>query len=302
MAGKWTQKDIPSQRGKLAIVTGANRGLGLEISCALATAGARVFMACRDAARAQDALAVVQKRAPGADVEAMTLNLASLESIRAFAQQFSARHGTLDLLCNNASAIMVPQQKTADGFEMHIGVNHLGHFALTGLLLPQLLAAPAARVVNTSSMAHRLTPGLDLGDLHLARTPYKEMDAYGRSKLATLLFTFELNRRLNAAGKTAIAVVTHPGYAATNPDIGGFFMRLMTRLMAQAPAMGALPALYAATTPGVRGGDYIGPGGFKELGGYPVKVDCRKEARDPVLARQLWSLSEQSTGVSYAGL
>ena len=302
MAKKWTSGDIPSQRGKLAVVTGANRGLGLEISSALAAAGARVVMACRDISRAQSALDAVKCRAPQAEVELLAVDLASLDSIRIFSKAFASRYDKIDILCNNASAIMVPMQKTRDGFEMHIGVNHLGHFALTGRLLPQLLAAPAARIVNTSSMAHRLTPGLDLNDLHFAHAPYKEMDAYGRSKLATLLFTFELDRRLKKAGKPALATVSHPGYAATNPDLGGFFMRLMTRLMAQPPAMGALPALYAATAPDVCGGDYYGPGGFKELGGHPVKVDCRSEARDEKLAAQLWALSEQLTGVSYAAL
>ena len=302
MASKWTRENMPSLRGKRAVVTGANRGLGLEISCALAAAGASVVMACRDAQRAQAALEQVRQRVPQAQVELMALDLASLASIRDFADRFAAQSPRLDILCNNASAIMVPLQKTRDGFEMHIGVNHLGHFALTGLLLPQLLSAPASRIVNTSSMAHRLTPGLDLSDLHFTKTPYKEMDAYGRSKLATLLFTFELDRRLRQAGKSTLATVSHPGYTATNTDLGGFFMRLMTRLMAQAPAIGALPALYAATAPGVQGGDYYGPGGFKELSGYPVKVDCRPEARDPALAARLWASSEQLTGVSYTSL
>ncbi|MGH8539759.1 MAG: short-chain dehydrogenase, partial [Stenotrophobium sp.] len=191
------------------------------------------------------------------------------------------------------------KQKTRDGFEMHIGTNHLGSFALTGLLLDRLRSTPGARIVNTASMAHRLNKGLDLDDLHLERTPYKEMDAYGRSKLAALLFTFELARRLKKSGVAVTTAAAHPGWSNTNPDFGSFFMRLSNKLFAQSAAMGALPALHAATAADVSGGDYWGPGGFKELGGYPKKVDCREDARDPALAAKLWTLSEQLTGVRY---
>lgn len=299
MTSHWTLSEMPSQAGRLALVTGANRGLGLEISAALAAAGATVVMACRNTVSAQSALDEIGRRIPGARLEPMTLDLADLSSVRRFAQEFSGRFGNLDLLVNNASAIMVPKQKTRDGFEMHIGTNHLGHFALTGLLLDRLAAAGSSRIVNTASLAHRLTPGLDLDDLNLDKVEYKEMDAYGRSKLAALLYTFELDRRLRRAGLPIMATVAHPGYTATNTDIGSFLMRLATRIFAQAPAQGALPALYAATAPTVQGGDYIGPGGMKELRGKPVKVDCRPEARDEAAAAKLWSLSEQLTGVRY---
>lgn len=297
---RWTLADIPSQQGRLALVTGANRGLGLEIASGLATAGARVIMACRDPQRAEAGVAELRRRVPRAPVEVLPLDLADLDSVRRFAQTFRARNERLDLLCNNASAIMVPSlQKTRDGFEMHIGTNHLGPFALTGLLLD--LLAPGARIVNTASLAHRLTPGLDPEDLNLARKPYEAMDAYGRSKLATLLFSFELDRRLRRAQRPLQALVAHPGYAATNPDLGGFFMRLSTRLFAQPAAMGALPALYAATAADAQGGEYYGPGGFKELRGSPKRVDRRPEARDPALAARLWAVSEQLTGVRYLG-
>lgn len=299
MTSHWTLSEMPSQAGRLALVTGANRGLGLEISAALAAAGATVVMACRNTVSAQSALDEIGRRIPGARLEPMTLDLADLSSVRRFAQEFSGRFGNLDLLVNNASAIMVPKQKTRDGFEMHIGTNHLGHFALTGLLLDRLAAAGSSRIVNTASLAHRLTPGLDLDDLNLDKVEYKEMDAYGRSKLAALLYTFELDRRLRRAGLPIMATVAHPGYTATNTDIGSFLMRLATRIFAQAPAQGALPALYAATAPTVQGGDYIGPGGMKELRGKPVKVECRPEARDEAAAARLWTLSEQLTGVSY---
>ncbi|MGH8530837.1 MAG: oxidoreductase [Nevskiales bacterium] len=298
-AKQWTTADMPSLAGKLALVTGANRGLGLEITSGLAAAGATVVIACRDAARAQAGVDEVHRRVPKAKVEIMQLDLADLASVRQFAAAFASRFPKLDLLCNNASAILVPFQKTRDGFEMHIGTNHLGHFALTGLLLERLQAAPGARIVNTSSLAHTMTPGMDLDDLHFERKPYKDMDAYGKSKLAALLFTYELDRRLKKAGSPIVATAAHPGYAATNMDLGGFFMRLSTRLFAQPAAMGALPALYVATAPGVAGGDYYGPGGFKELKGYPHKADCRPEAREPVLAAGLWTLSEQLTGVKY---
>lgn len=299
MGQKWTVADMPRLDGKLALVTGANRGLGLEISVALAAAGAQVVMACRDETKAETAVEEVQRRVPNALVKAMSLDLASLKSVHHFAHKFSAAYPALDILINNASAILVPFQKTQDGFEMHLGTNHLGHFVLTGLLMDLLRATSGARIVNTSSMAHRLTPGIDFDDLNFARKPYKEMDAYGKSKLATLMFTFELNRRLQQANAGVIATVAHPGYTATNSDYGNFFMRLMTKMMAQAPAMGALPALYAATAPSVSGGDFIGPGGFKELGGYPKKVDCRPEARDAKLAAKLWTLSEQLTDLKY---
>lgn len=299
MSRPWGLADIPQLDDDIAVVTGANRGLGLEISAALAAAGATVVMACRDAARAEAALAEVRRRAPAAKVEFMPLDLGKLASVRRFAADFTRRHRRLDILCNNASAILVPQGRTQDGFETHIGTNHLGPFALTGLLVGQLLAAPAGRVVNTSSLAHRMTAGLDPDDLNIERGTYKDMDAYGRSKLAALLFTFELARRAQQAQLPLIALAAHPGYTATNLNLGSFIIRLSTRLFAQAPAQGALPALFAATAPQVSNGGYYGPSGFKELKGPPVAVDCRPEARDPVLARKLWEASERLTGVHW---
>lgn len=296
---RWTSADLPRLDGRLALVTGANRGLGLEIVRALGRAGAQVVLACRDIRKGQDAIDTLRAEGLQSPLEAHALDLGDLASVRAFAQTFAKQQARIDLLFNNASAILVPQGRTRDGFETHLGTNHLGHFALTGLLLPQLQAAPAARIVNTASLAHRLTPGLDLDDPHFERRPYKDMDAYGASKLAALLYTFELQRRLAAAGAPIIATAAHPGYAATNTDLGGFFMRLATRLFAQPAHQGAWPALYAATASDVRGGEYFGPGGYKELGGHPARVDCQPEARDAQLASRLWSLSEQLTGVRY---
>jgi NAD(P)-dependent dehydrogenase (short-subunit alcohol dehydrogenase family) len=236
---------------------------------------------------------------PGAALETMTLDLAELASIGRFATEVAARFPKLDLLMNNASAILVPRSETRDGFEMHMGVNHLGTFALTGLLLNRLRAAGAARIVNTSSLAHRMAKRFNLDDLQYRNEPYVGMEAYGRSKLATLLFTFELDRRLKHAGLPIIAAAAHPGWTNTNPDRGGFFMRVLNGLMAQAPAQGAAPALYAATRPDVQGGEFFGPAGFQELRGPPRRVEARPEARDPALAAKLWERSENLTGVEY---
>ncbi len=299
MAQKWTLADLPRLDGRTAVVTGANRGLGLEICVGLAGARASVVLACRDAGKAQNAVEEIRRRAPGARLEVMSLDLSDLASVRRFAQDFLPGHPRLDILVNNGSAIMVPPGRTRDGFETHIGINHLGHFLLTGLLLERLKATPGSRVVNTASMAHRLTKGLKLDDLHFERRPYKEMDAYGQSKLAGLLYTFELDRRLRAAGAPVTATAAHPGWSNTNPDKGSAMMRFMNSLMAQPAAMGALPSLYAAAAPQVEGGGYYGPDGFKELRGHPAKVGCSDEARNPQLAAQLWARSQMLTGIQY---
>jgi NAD(P)-dependent dehydrogenase (short-subunit alcohol dehydrogenase family) len=296
MAQKWTAADIPPLDGKLAVVTGANRGLGLDVAKALAQHGAQLVMAVRDPVKSAAAVAEVRTAAPGASVTVLPLDLADLWSIRAFAGQIGGR---LDILVNNASAILVPQSKTKDGFEMHFGVNLLGTFALTGLLLDRLRATKGARIVNTGSTAHRLVKGLDLGDLDFTRSKYKPMEAYGRSKLATLLFTFELDRRLRKAGADTLAVAAHPGYSNTKNGNGGRFMTLLTDIFAQPAAMGALPTLYAATAPGIVGGAYYGPDGMGEMRGHPTKVEAKPTALDPELAARLWTLSETMTGVPF---
>ncbi|MDB5985411.1 MAG: family NAD(P)-dependent oxidoreductase [Nevskia sp.] len=309
MTTGWTSQDIPNQSGKIAVVTGANSGLGLETSAALAGAGATVVMACRDATKARTAFEEVRRRAPSATIEIMPLDLADLASVRQFAQTLAAKYPRLDLLVNNAGVMAVPMRRTRDGFEMQIGTNHFGHYALTGLLLEPLKAAPAARVVNVASLAHRWTRAMDLADINWEHKPYKRWDAYGKSKLANLLFTFELDRRLKQAGLDVITAASHPGYAATNLQfvgpsmdnsaVSGAAMKLVNVLFGQSSAMGALPSLYAATAADVQSGDYYGPAGFQQLHGAPVKVDCRKLARDPQLAAQLWALSAQLTGVQY---
>ncbi|NKF23686.1 oxidoreductase [Solimonas marina] len=295
----WSQTDIPPLAGQTVLVTGANRGLGLVLASQFAMHGAHVVVAGRDMAKLALAVASIRNGAPRADVEPMSIDMADLASIRRFADKFAATHGKLDVLCHNAAAIMVPHGRTVDGFESHIGTNHLGPFALTGLLLDSLRAAPAARIVSTGSLAHRMSSGLDLDDSDYARRRYKEMDAYGASKIAALSFTFELDRRLRRAQLPIRAVAAHPGYTATNTDLGNAFIRLSTKLFAQSPAIGALPMLYAATAPDVRSGEYFGPSGFKELRGAPRRVQASETASDATLGARLWNWSQAATGVHY---
>ncbi|MFP5305026.1 MAG: oxidoreductase, partial [Gammaproteobacteria bacterium] len=285
MAEKWTAADIPPQHGRRFVVTGANSGLGLDTCIALAAAGATVIMACRNPEKAAAAAAELRRRVPSAQPEPMALDLADLASVRSFAAELSARYDRLDVLINNAGVMAIPLQRTRDGFEMQIGTNHFGHFALTGLLFGLLQATAGARIVNVASLAHRWTRGLDLGDPGFERRRYNKWDAYGKSKLANLLFTFELDRRLRAAHSGVAAVAAHPGYAATNlqfvgPEqegsaLGRALMRFGNALFAQPASMGALPTLYAATAADVHGGDFIGPGGWQQMRGYPRKVGCR---------------------------
>lgn len=294
----WNADDIPDQTGRTALVTGANSGLGLHTSLALARRGARVLMACRNPAKAEQALTRVRSDAPGAQVELLSLDLASLASIRSAAQDVAARTDVLDVLVDNAGVMAVPRQQTADGFELQLGTNHLGHFALTGLLLPSLLAAPAGRVVVVAS--HAATWGRIRFDDLMGERFYFRWLAYGQSKLANLLFARELARR---AGDRLVVAAAHPGYAATNltaaPGLPGRVMKLGDRLFAQSDADGALPQLYAATMPDVRSGDYLGPSGPFHLRGAPTKLTPVAHARDDDVARRLWAVSEHLTGVSY---
>ena len=307
---KWTARDIPSQTGRIAVVTGANSGLGLVTARELARAGAHVVMACRNAERGERARQQVLERAPGAAVEVRPLDLASLDSIRTFADRLHAEVPSLDLLVNNAGVMAIPRQQTADGFEMQFGTNHLGHFALTGLLLPSMVGRVGSRVVTVSSTAHK--PGrIDFDDL-MGERSYRKWSAYNQSKLANLLFAYELQRRLDAAGLPTLSVAAHPGYAATNLQqvgprmegsrLGALLMSLGNTLLAQSDEMGALPQLYAATAPDVHGGEYFGPDGIAEGRGHPKRVDSTKASKDVEAAGRLWSVSEQLTGVRYDAL
>ncbi len=295
--GNWTTADIPDLTGKVAIVTGANSGIGYETAKALAEKGAAVVMACRNLEKAEAAASQIGRDAPGASLEIMRLDLADLASVRAFAEAFKAAHARLDLLINNAGVMIPPFTKTKDGFEVQFGANHLGHFALTGLLMDRLLATPGARVVNVSSSAHRMGSGtIDFDNLN-AEKGYNPSGAYAQSKLANLLFTLELNRYFQETGAEALATSAHPGWTVTGLQKG--FMHMISRVLGQRPAMGALPTLQAAIDPEARPNDYFGPGGWMEMRGYPTRVQSNGASQDAALARRLWQVSEELTGVRY---
>ena len=303
----WTLAELPSLRGRRAIVTGANSGLGLETAVGLAAAGASVVMACRSPERSAAALTTVRQRVPEAQAELMTLDLSDLASVRAFAQGWGRQ--PLDLLVNNAGVMALPFAKTKDGFELQIGTNHLGHFALTGLLLPALLATPGARVVTVASVAHRATKNLDVDDLHWERRSYNKADAYAKSKLANLVFMLEFDRRLRAAGHGLLSVGAHPGYSSTNIGLNTadgrrnpvekIAIRIGNALFAQSALQGALPSLRAAGGQGVEGGHYYGPRGMFQFAGAPVVVDYHERAANRDTAKALWERSERDTGVAY---
>ena len=297
---RWSSADVPDQIGRVALVTGANSGLGLHTSIGLARKGARVLMACRDAGRAEVALRRVRAEAPGATAELVTLDLASLASIEAAAVDVAGRLPALDVLVDNAGVMAPPRTTTADGFELQLGTNHLGHFALTGRLLPLLLAAAAPRVVVVSSGAHR-TGKIAFEDLQ-SEHAYSRWGAYGQSKLANLLFARELQRR---AGARLLVAAAHPGYAATHLQSGQgsplleALMRVGNATVAQSDADGAMPQLYAATMPDVRPDDYWGPQ-LLEIRGAPKRVGRSAAAQDDAVARRLWERSEELTSVTYA--
>jgi NAD(P)-dependent dehydrogenase (short-subunit alcohol dehydrogenase family) len=288
---KWTAQDLPDLSGRTFVVTGANSGLGLIDARELARAGARVVLAVRDTAKGEQAARTIDGPA-----EVRKLDLADLSSIRAFAEAWD---GDLDVLINNAGIMAVPQQRTRDGFEMQVGTNHLGHFALTNLLLPHV----TDRVVTLSSGAHRIGK-LDVDDLNWERRSYQRWSAYGQSKLSNLLFTLELQRRLAAAGSQVRAVAAHPGYAATNLQsrtqnaLQNGLMAIGNKLIAQSDEMGALPTLYAATQD-IPGGSYVGPDGLGEQRGHPTLVGRSSAASDGETARRLWERSEELTGVRF---
>ena len=298
MNAKWTSDDVPGQHGRLAVVTGANTGLGFETAQVLAARGASVVLAVRDTEKGKRAAARIAGAAPGADVMVQPLDLASLDSIRAAAGELRARHPRIDLLINNAGVMFTPKQTTRDGFELQLGTNHLGHFALTGLLLEQMLPVPGSRVVTVSSQAHRIRARINFDDLQSERS-YSRVAAYSQSKLANLMFTYELQRRLSAAGAT-IAVAAHPGLADTELTRNSpAAAAVLYPLISQKAAMGALPVLRAATDPGVLGGQYYGPGGLFGTRGYPELAESSRQSRDTAIQRRLWTVSEALTGVSF---
>ncbi|MCP9271283.1 SDR family NAD(P)-dependent oxidoreductase [Mycolicibacterium arenosum] len=291
----WTSTDIPDQTGRIAVVTGANTGLGYETATALAAKGATVVLAVRNLDKGRAAADLIVRAHPGANVSLQELDLGSLDSVRAAAAELRAEHDQLDLLINNAGVMMAPRSTTADGFELQLGTNHLGHFALTGLLLDRLLSTPLSRVVTVSSLGHRFGR-IRFDDLQSERR-YSRAGAYGQAKLANLLFTYELQRRLE--GTDTIAVAAHPGGSSSelSRHLPGV-VQLAFRTLEQSTEMGALPTLRAATDPNVAGGEYYGPGGFMEMNGYPTLVDSNRRSHDPQAARRLWDVSEELTGVS----
>ena len=297
--------DLPEQTGRVVVITGANSGLGYESARAYARKGAQVVMAVRDVKRGETARARILQSVPQANITVMELDLASLASIHSFADSFNRKYDRLDILHNNAGIMAIPRSQTKDGFETQFGVNHLGHFALTGLLLPIILATPGSRIVTTSSSAHTFGR-INFADLQ-SQHRYGRWRAYGQSKIANILFTLELQRKLVASGSTTLSLVAHPGYASTglqgtsattsNAFIEKLMYSVMNASVAQSGAMGALPQLYAATMPDVQGGEFYGPRFF--VRGYPVRSRAVKRAYDRDTAARLWQVSEELTGVKY---
>jgi NAD(P)-dependent dehydrogenase (short-subunit alcohol dehydrogenase family) len=299
---KWTTDDIADLTGRVAVVTGANTGLGLETARELAAKNATVVLAVRDLSRGESARADIAAGVPDADVSVQALDLASLDSIRSASAELHERFDAIDLLVNNAGVMFTPKSTTADGFELQLGVNHLGHFALTGLLLDLMLPVDGSRIVTVSSGAHKFKSTIDLSDL-AGTDDYNRTAAYARSKLANLLFTYELHRRLAAAGAPTIALAAHPGGSNTelgrNAPAAMKAIGIVFRPFMQSAAMGALPTLRAATDPAAIGGQYYGPDGFGEFRGYPVLVESNERSHDEELQRGLWDASEALTGVTF---
>jgi NAD(P)-dependent dehydrogenase (short-subunit alcohol dehydrogenase family) len=295
---RWTADDIPDQTGRVAIITGANTGVGFQTATALARHGAHVVLAVRNLDKGKAAAANVTADTPAATVTVQQLDLSSLESVRSAADELRGDFERIDLLINNAGVMGTPKSTTRDGFELQFGTNHLGHFALTGLLLERILAAPDSRIVSVSSAAHRLAPRIQFDNLHSERG-YSSVRAYAQSKLANLLFIYELQRRLADNG-TSIAVAAHPGGSRSElARHSSAAVRAFSALLLQSPAMGALSTLRAATDPQVRGGQYFGPSGFLEARGHPKLVQSSAQSHDDDVQRRLWTVSEELTGVTY---
>lgn len=295
---RWDGTQIPDQTGRVAIVTGANSGIGFETAKALAQKGATVVMACRNQAKGETAAEAIRSEKPAGSVQVMALDLSSLASVRAFAAEFTNKFNRLDLLINNAGVMALPKRfETADGFEMQFGTNHLGHFALTGLLFDLLAKTPGSRIVNVSSGAHQ-AGRMAWDDLQFKKS-YSPFVAYSQSKLANLLFTYELQRRLDRVGVKTLATAAHPGWTATNLQTHSGIAGLLNPLFGQKPPMGALPTLYAATAPSVVPTGYYGPDGFMGMRGYPRRTESNRRSHDAEAAQKLWKVSEELTAVSF---
>jgi NAD(P)-dependent dehydrogenase (short-subunit alcohol dehydrogenase family) len=303
----WTVDNVPDLTGRTVVITGGNSGIGLEAGRGAIGKGARVLLACRNAESAQEACDQLVGDNPSGSAEFVPLDLASLKSVRACAEALHGRCEAIDVLINNAGVMAIPRRETEDGFEMQLGTNHFGHFALTALVYPQLRDTAGARIVNVSSLAHNFG-FLNFQNLH-GRMFYDPWLTYGTTKLANLLFTYELDRRLKAAERDVAALACHPGISATNLGYAGprmlgsafgeTLVELYTSVIAQSAAMGALPTLYAAFAEGAKSGDYIGPDGLGEMRGHPRKVSSSFLSHSQSIARQLWAVSEEETGIPF---
>ncbi|MGV9797766.1 SDR family NAD(P)-dependent oxidoreductase [Mycobacterium sp. NPDC003449] len=301
---KWTEADVPDQTGRVAIVTGSNTGLGYETARVLAAKGAHVVIAVRNVDKGREAVERIIAATPKADLKLQALDVGSLDAVRAAADELRAAYPRIDLLINNAGVMYPPKQVTVDGFELQFGTNHLGAFALTGLLLDHLLPVEGSRVVAVGSVAHRIQAKIHFDDLQWERTRYNRVAAYGQSKLANLMFTYELQRRLAAKNEPTIAVAAHPGLSNTElmrhiPGTGLPGYSQLAGLVTNSPLVGALATLRAATDPAVRGGQYYGPAGFREMVGHPKLVNSSRQSHDADVQRRLWAVSEELTGVSF---
>jgi NAD(P)-dependent dehydrogenase (short-subunit alcohol dehydrogenase family) len=303
MSSKWTTADIPDQSGRVAVITGANTGLGFWTAAALADKGAQVVLAVRNLDKGENAVSQIRAKSPGADLVVQRLDLTSLDAIREAADELKAAHQRIDLLINNAGVMYTDKDTTKDGFELQFGTNHLGHFAFTGLLLDRLLGVDGSRVVTVSSIGHRILAKIHFDDLQWERS-YNRVRAYGQAKLANLMFTYELQRRLAHKGAPTTALAAHPGGSDTEltryiPGLLKPAVDVLWPLLSQSAEMGALPTLRAATDPAAQGGQYYGPDGIGEQRGHPKVVPSSKQSHDEAQQRRLWEVSEELTGVTY---
>ena len=294
---KWTSEDVPDLSDKVAIVTGANSGIGFAITSILASKNANVILACRSSTKAVESINKIKKKYDYALIDHIEVDLSNLSTIKDFTDSFKKKYKKLDILINNAGVMKTPFKQTIDGFELQFATNHLGHFALTGRLLDLLISTPQSRIVTLSSGGHKFAK-IDFDNLQ-GEKKYNAQQAYGQSKLANLLFTYELQRHLEENGRTTIAVASHPGWTATNLQKHWLLLRLLNPILGQRPDKGCLPSLYAATAPDVKGGDYYGPSGMMELRGYPKKVQSSKLSHNFELAKKLWEKSEDLTKINF---
>ena len=296
---KWDAGSIPDQRDRIAIVTGSSSGIGFETARVLAEKNATVILAVRNKQKGESALEKIKTEHPDTDVSVMLLDLASLKSIKTFTDEFKENYKQLDLLINNAGVMMPPYSKTKDGFEVQMGTNHFGHFALTGHLFDLLKRTPDSRVVTVSSVAHNYGK-IDFSDLAWESRRYKTRNAYADSKIANLYFTYALSQKVEKDSRNPLVTAAHPGWTATDLQRHSGLLRFLNLFFSQNISMGALPTLYAAVGPDVKNGDYYGPSGFLEMRGYPKKVKSNPLSRDEPIAKKLWDISEGLTGIKYS--